>query len=190
MRGAIASAVLVVFATAIGASCAGQSKNSGVTPGTGSRSPDMDQAPESPQLELKMDITTLWGEIREMRRDAGMSSEPLSALSSRMTKRQKVEELKICPEGLEPEPDQCTDKCSIRDNICDNAEAICRIADDLGSDPWADDKCKSGKASCKEATESCCNCATKAANADPANMWNTNPCSGPSVAEPSDRGTF
>ena len=59
-------------------------------------------------------------------------------------------------------PTTCDDVCSLADAICDNAEAICTIADELGKDDdFAQDKCTSAKASCREAKQKCCGCSSE-----------------------------
>ena len=41
----------------------------------------------------------------------------------------------------------------------DDAETICNLADDLGEERhWAQDKCSSAKASCRDAKKKCCGC--------------------------------
>lgn len=57
-----------------------------------------------------------------------------------------------------PKSRTCKDICRISEKICDNAELICELADDLGGDPWAMEKCDSGKASCNEASKRCSGC--------------------------------
>ncbi len=109
-------------------------------------------------LTRKNDIRALWVQIRQWRlRDLKLSSEPLpfSAEHSSVS----ISELRICLEAEEPsDTEVCSDTCRVKDAICDNADDICRIADELGDDAWADDKCTSAKASCKEAKEQCCGC--------------------------------
>jgi hypothetical protein len=62
----------------------------------------------------------------------------------------------ICPEN-HAVPPACSDVCSLADAICDNAEQICILADELGKgDTWAQDKCTSGKGSCRLAKKKCC----------------------------------
>jgi len=70
---------------------------------------------------------------------------------------------KMCELPAEP-TEKCNDVCTIAENICENAEAICRIADELENDRWADEKCASAKASCKQAKERCCGCEDKHGN--------------------------
>ena len=60
-------------------------------------------------------------------------------------------------------PSTCNDVCNLADAICDNAERICEIAAELGSDDkLGQEKCASAKASCREAKQRCCSCADKA----------------------------
>lgn len=108
----------------------------------------------------KQDIEKLWNEIRDWRLDKGMTPDPLIDLTKRPEIIQSsVAKIRQCPtEEQPPRTDECTDVCTLKDDICDNAASICRIADNLGDDAWARGKCNSAKASCKEATEKCCGC--------------------------------
>ena len=55
--------------------------------------------------------------------------------------------------------DKCKDSCRFADSICDNAGKICEIAAQLGgNDPYANEKCGTGKASCETAGSACCSC--------------------------------
>jgi hypothetical protein len=54
--------------------------------------------------------------------------------------------------------DTCTQSCTLGKSICDNAGKICSLAQQLGDDAWAQNKCASGKASCEAAHAKCCNC--------------------------------
>ncbi len=54
----------------------------------------------------------------------------------------------------------CGEICTLSDDICDNAEAICALADELGKDDKEGQaRCASGKASCHDAKQRCCDCA-------------------------------
>lgn len=53
----------------------------------------------------------------------------------------------------------CTDSCTLAGSICDNAERICQIADELAPDAWASEKCGDARATCDLAHERCCGCA-------------------------------
>jgi hypothetical protein len=52
----------------------------------------------------------------------------------------------------------CTDTCTLADSICENADTICKIAKELGSDPWANGKCAGAETSCEKARAKCCGC--------------------------------
>lgn len=52
--------------------------------------------------------------------------------------------------------DRCQDVCKLSGSICDNAAAICELADELPGDAWAAERCGAAKASCRRATERCC----------------------------------
>ena len=54
--------------------------------------------------------------------------------------------------------DTCRDSCTLADSICTSAASICRIAGELGSDAWANDRCAGGRASCEAARGKCCGC--------------------------------
>ena len=113
------------------------------------------------QLTRKQEIRAAWDKIGELRQDPrlGLTREPAGSLNGATP----LSDLRQCVEGVEgpEEPavsEQCSDVCNIKDAICDNAEDICRLADELEGDVWAADKCSSAKASCKEAKEICCGC--------------------------------
>ena len=109
--------------------------------------------------ERKQDIQKHWNEIRQMRVEKGMSPDPL--LDNRRPEffQSPIAKIRQCPsEEDPPKSDECIDVCGLKDEICDHAASICRIADQLGDDSWAQGKCRSAKASCKEATDKCCGC--------------------------------
>jgi hypothetical protein len=102
----------------------------------------------------KKEIQDLWIQIRDWRVDHQWSAEPTAG----MRVPGLLKDIRRCKEPREPSTDVCQDICTLKDAICDNAQSICRIAGDLSGDSWADEKCKSAKASCQEATEKCCEC--------------------------------
>lgn len=110
----------------------------------------------------KQEIKERWKEIGDWRERQGLIRDPLDVLSRRDVQAiilSTVAKIRQCPTEEEPpKTDACTDVCSLRDDICDHAAAICRIADDLGDDAWARKRCNSAKTSCKQATEKCCDC--------------------------------
>ena len=102
------------------------------------------------------EITALWTQIRDWRREARLPVEPRREDVIAMSKTTVKAAEAVCPVG-HTIPDSCGDVCSLADAICDNAESICGIADEL-NDPWAREKCDSAKASCREARQRCCRC--------------------------------
>ena len=62
------------------------------------------------------------------------------------------------PKCQVPASPTCADSCRLADSICDNAGRICNLAGQLGNDPWANEKCSSGTASCEAARKRCCDC--------------------------------
>jgi hypothetical protein len=62
------------------------------------------------------------------------------------------------PTCLKGESQTCKDTCTIADSICDSAIKICKIAETMNNDAWANDKCSSGNASCETARGKCCGC--------------------------------
>jgi hypothetical protein len=109
------------------------------------------------QSARKNEITALWTQIREWRREAGMDVDPSPATVFAMS-RQSVHAVERKCAASHSVPATCGDVCSLADAICDNAESICSIAAELGDDPWAKGKCDNAKASCKEARQRCCDC--------------------------------
>ena len=110
------------------------------------------------KLQKENEITALWTQIREFRRDGKMPLDPPRSLQIQF-ERSPVDAVKrVCTDGHEV-PKTCDDVCDLATAICDNMEAICGIADDLGKDDtFAQEKCASAKASCREAKQRCCDC--------------------------------
>lgn len=106
----------------------------------------------------KTEITSLWTQIRDWRREAGLPVDPRREDVIGVAGTPVREVQRVCAEG-HAVPTTCSDVCSLADAICDNAETICNLANDLGkSDTWAQDKCSSAKASCRDAKKKCCGC--------------------------------
>ena len=108
--------------------------------------------------QQRSEITALWTQIRDWRREAHMDVEPApsTVMATRQMSVKKVRSARPC--GPQPATPACGDVCGLADAICDNAESICGIASELPGDDWAADKCDSAKASCREAKERCCAC--------------------------------
>ncbi|MBA3391863.1 MAG: hypothetical protein H0T89_04420 [Deltaproteobacteria bacterium] len=120
--------------------------------------------PDWQKRQTKMNqVTTLWAQIRDWRREAGLKVEPSEASMLQWRGRTVVEAARVCPDGHSV-PKTCDDVCSLADAICDNAEAICEIAKELGKDDQqAQEKCASATASCREAKQRCCGCSEEPA---------------------------
>jgi len=116
-------------------------------------------------IQMENEITALWTQIRDWRREAHMGLEPTRQDVFQLQNRSVPEARQVCPESHEV-PATCNDICDLSTAICDNAETICKIADELGKgDEYAQDKCASAKASCREAKQRCCRCSDKSAGA-------------------------
>ena len=103
-------------------------------------------------------IAILWAQIRDWRREAHMPLDPPRAFELQWQGQPLNVVKRVCTDGHEV-PKTCDDVCNLSDAICDNAEAICGLADELGKDDsFAQEKCASAKASCREAKQRCCNC--------------------------------
>ncbi|MEZ4360381.1 MAG: hypothetical protein R3B48_09385 [Kofleriaceae bacterium] len=109
------------------------------------------------QQMRKNEITALWTQIRDWRREAGMGVDPSPTMVFAMSRQRAPHVERTCPAG-HTVPATCGDICNLAEAICDNAESICSIAAELGDDPWATGKCDNAKASCKEAQQRCCDC--------------------------------
>jgi hypothetical protein len=110
------------------------------------------------RLQKLNEITTLWAQIRDWRREAHMDLDPAPLTMHQWAGHTVPEAARVCREAPKVPP-RCDDVCSIGDAICDNAERICTLADELGNDQLAQEKCTSAKASCREAKQRCCSCA-------------------------------
>jgi hypothetical protein len=104
------------------------------------------------------EITALWTQIRNWRREAHLPVDPRREDVIALEPVPVDQAKHVCPDA-HPIPPSCGDVCSLADAICDNAESICILADELGKgDKWAQDKCASAKASCRDAKQLCCKC--------------------------------
>jgi hypothetical protein len=107
-------------------------------------------------------IANLWTQIRGWRHEAKMDLDPPAQLVQYLRGKTVRDAAKVC-KGDKKESATCSDICSLADAICDNAESICGIADELGpADAFAQEKCTSAKASCREAKQRCCGCSAEA----------------------------
>lgn len=126
------------------------------------RSPQRSMAPASYEVQdlRKDEIRDLWMQIRTWRVEARLAADPPWPVIQHAT-RFAVADLRQCPSRPDPQTETCQDVCTLKDAICDNAASICQIAEELGGDPWADQKCESAKGSCREARDRCCTCVSR-----------------------------
>lgn len=109
----------------------------------------------APMASEEEEISQLWNEIRDMRVGEGLPAEPLVSDSTNV---QPLSVSEIQEEHADPTTQTCIATCKIEKSICKNADKICRLADNLGGNEWANEKCNSGKASCQEANKKCAAC--------------------------------
>ncbi|MGN6107896.1 MAG: hypothetical protein ACTHU0_22500 [Kofleriaceae bacterium] len=107
------------------------------------------------------EVIALWVQIRDWRREARMELDPSPADLLQWRGGTVTDAARACPVGHRV-PETCSEVCILGDHICDNAEAICGIADELGKSDPAQEKCASAKASCREAKRRCCTCSERA----------------------------
>lgn len=132
----VSLAVVLLAAIGIASSCGGRQKPDTVGP--------------------RNEITALWTQIRDWRREAGMQVDPRREDVIAVAPMSVHDVQRVCTANHEV-PQSCGDVCSLADAICDNAEQICILAEELGkADTWAQDKCSSAKASCRDAKKKCC----------------------------------
>ncbi len=117
--------------------------------------------PPPPDRGEKMtEITALWTQIRQFRADMDMPLDPGPTALMAIQNKSVTEVKRVCPDNHHV-PKPCEDHCTLSGHICENAELICKIADELGKHDRAQEKCTSAKASCREAKQKCCNCSAK-----------------------------
>ena len=117
------------------------------------------RAPLPPQaVDQRQEILTLWTQIRQWRHEHHWDLDPPSTLIEYGRAQTVRDARNVCPDGTRV-PTTCGDVCTLGEDICDNAERICTLADELGRDDhFAQEKCTSAKASCREGKQRCCDC--------------------------------
>jgi hypothetical protein len=107
------------------------------------------------------EIEARWQEIQRARVEVGLTDEP-TAITMAATGPLTVDDAaRVCEAAPPPPLGVCHEVCELAGSICDNARAICQLADELPGDAWAADRCGSAKASCREAEQRCCDCRPK-----------------------------
>jgi len=114
-----------------------------------------------PPIPMDPRITEINGrmdEIRAQRGRMGLRMDPSNDLIREA--RTYSTKAQMCPDN-EPDSGVCEDTCRVAQDICDNADYVCNLSDQLAKSPhhkWAVEKCASARASCKEASQKCCGC--------------------------------
>ncbi|MBA2538791.1 MAG: hypothetical protein H0V17_04080 [Deltaproteobacteria bacterium] len=116
--------------------------------------------PGGNHLDKMNEINLLWTQIRQFRAEAGMGLEPAATMLNEYRGKTVNDAKRVCADNHRV-PKPCEDTCTLSGHICENAELICKIADELGEHDRAQEKCTSAKASCREAKQRCCNCSAK-----------------------------
>lgn len=119
--------------------------------------------PESPKQEKqeKQEIERLDKEIAQKLDEMHVTppaAVPMSAVDPRTQQQEAMTaaaDLKTCAHGTS---ETCKSSCDLSTAICDNSVKICKLAEALGNDQWANGKCASGKNSCDAAHGRCCSC--------------------------------
>ena len=52
----------------------------------------------------------------------------------------------------------CKTSCTLSDSICDNAQKICKIAEEMAGDGWAMGRCAKANKTCESSRAKCCGC--------------------------------
>lgn len=101
---------------------------------------ELDRQIDASLVELKLDEPT-----PDM--VAGAPAIPMGALPSSQDPK------------CRPAPtDTCKTSCTLSDSICGNADKICRLAQDMTGDSWAQNKCAKANKTCEASRAKCCGC--------------------------------
>ena len=115
---------------------------------------------EGDRIAKMNEVTALWTQIRQFRAEMNLPLEPSSSMLVEFKNKSVKDAQRVCADN-HAVPKPCEDTCTLSGHICDNADLICKIADELGENDRAQEKCTSAKASCREAKQRCCNCSAK-----------------------------
>lgn len=151
-------AALSSLAAVLAACAAGPAKSSTAPPAVapdgaaaGAADGSLAPTPRSQIIELEQQIAAARDQlgIAEPSDDMlqGVPAQPLGALPA-------TEDPKCRPAPT----DTCKTSCTLSDSICNNADRICRIAQDLGADTWAQNQCAKANQTCEASRAKCCGC--------------------------------
>lgn len=119
-------------------------------------------APEASSEVLPPDprdeIRRLDAEIAESRQQLEID-EPTAA----MLEGAPTQPMSIAPSAEDPTckpapTERCKTSCELSDSICDNAQKICGIAEQLSGDTWAAGMCAKANKTCEASRAKCCGC--------------------------------
>jgi hypothetical protein len=111
-----------------------------------------------PPGDARAEIERLSAEIEQsLGQGAIPAPEPFSASSMDPDPRGVTAIKSVCTPPERPTAG-CADICKIGTHICDNADRICTLADELQPDDWSKGKCEDGKRSCEAGRKKCCEC--------------------------------
>ena len=141
--------LLVGLAFAFAIACGGSAKKA-------------EMPPPPPGGDMRAEIDRLDGEITaEMQRmnEPRPDPQPDACVENCDPQRLAVAPAVEDPACKPASSQTCTESCTLKTSICQNAAKICEIAGKLGgTDAYANDKCNRGTASCDAAKKRCCNC--------------------------------
>jgi hypothetical protein len=141
---------LIVLALA---ACGG-SKKSAAPPLSAEPEPNAGAAPAMP-ADPKQQIRDLEAEMDRYRNELQLA-EPAPNVAPSPTPFYAPAETD--PKCKPAKTERCTNSCKLSDQICGNAEKICKIAKDLQGDTWAADRCTRANKTCDAAHAKCCGC--------------------------------
>ncbi len=133
-----------------------ESESASPTEASREASPAMTASVDSYPHDPKAHIAKLFNEIGTGRQRLNLPFEPMADDVSEAHTASAPRSADVAA-GTEPANSVCKETCTVKASICRNSAKICELADGL-DDAWADEKCDSGKVSCREATTQCDEC--------------------------------
>jgi len=154
---AVVKSLLVAGAAVAIVACAAAGSQKAMTPAPASvqgaprpQTMPTDPHPDDPSHQ---EITRLASEIDQDSTTLGVPASA-HAMSAPVAPVAPDHDLACAPTGT-----KCTQSCTLSSTICSNAEQICKLADKLAGDEWAQQKCGDARKTCGDANKVCCECA-------------------------------
>jgi hypothetical protein len=145
---------LVVLGCAIAvASCAGGGAKRSAVPEAAAMAPE-------PMLaaDPRQQIRDLDDEIASARTQLALEDPGDDPLPGVPAQPMGAESYSANPSCRPAPSETCKSSCTLSDSICGNADKICRIAQDLVGDTWAQGKCAKANQTCESSRTKCCGC--------------------------------